>query len=132
MSASQSFSVPVFFLIGKSLTEQVSDALSDAMVGGHGIKAALEADPMVGTDNAVLTAKGETITVGGVEYLSLTFTVDVITQGGVAFKDVRNTLAARLKAAGYKNVHAFPTSPVQTPGVVIGYPTDIDLQMTFG
>ena len=128
----QSFTIPVFFLIGKTLTEGARDALSDVMLGGASIKTALEANPMTGTDNFVPSANAETVTVAGIEYLALTFSVNVITEGGQAFKDIADTLAARLKAAGYRNVHAFPTSPVQVPGVVIGYPTDIDLQVTFG
>lgn len=131
MSA-QEFSIPVFFLVGKNLTEQARDAVSDVIEGGAGIKALLENRPMTGTDNFVPDCKVETITVAGIDYLSVTFTVDVITSGGERLKDMMDTLAARLRGADYKNVHAFPQSPMQVPGVIIGYPTNINLQATFG
>jgi|GEM_PF-6966712 len=132
MSAAQEFSIPVFFLLGKNLTEAARDSISDVIAGGASIKAKLEAAALGGTSNFVPDAKVETVTVAGIDYLSLTFTVNVITDGAPALKDIMDTLAARLKGADYKNVYAFPTSPMQIPGVVVGYPTNIDLQVTFG
>jgi hypothetical protein len=76
----EAYTIPIYFLVGRELTEQARDSLSDIIAGGSSIKRTIETNPMTGTDNQVTDCRIETIAVGGIEYLSATFTLDVIAQ----------------------------------------------------
>jgi len=74
------YTIPVFFLVGKNLTEAARDSLSDVLIGGHSIMTVLEDNSMTGTNNRVVGRSVETVSVAGIEYLSVTFSVEVLTE----------------------------------------------------
>lgn len=72
--------IPVYFLVGKVSDRTARDRLSEIISGATGIKTALDGD----LDGAVQSlrvqdCRVEEITIGGVAYLSATFTCDVLT-----------------------------------------------------
>lgn len=76
-------SFPVHVLVGKASDRAARDALVLYMAGAgpRSVKAAIEADPDLGgaADSArVVSVTGVDLEVGGVRYVSATFTVDVV------------------------------------------------------
>lgn len=76
-------SFPVHVLVGKASDRAARDALVLYMAGAgeRSVKAALEADPTLGgavDSTRVTSVVGVDLDVGGVRYVSATFTVDVV------------------------------------------------------
>jgi len=71
-------SIPVLFLVGQNWTKESRDALSDVLLGGADIVAAIEGAYAYG-DITVTDAEVTTIVVGGLDHLGLKLTVDVVT-----------------------------------------------------
>jgi hypothetical protein len=70
--------LPVLFLVGQTFSRESRDALSDVIAGGADIVAAIEGAHAWG-DVAVSETAVTAVVVGGIEYLGLKLTVDVVT-----------------------------------------------------
>ena len=81
---SDTWTVPVWVVVGKASTRAARDALS-AFVAGSGarsVKAALEAGPYTVLDDVhVVSAEPDLYSLAGVEYLAAKFTVNIIGTG---------------------------------------------------
>lgn len=71
-------SIPVLCLVAKDLSEESRDALSDMIAGSADLVAAIEGAYAYG-DISVTDAEVTTVVVGGLDYLGLKLTVDVVT-----------------------------------------------------
>jgi hypothetical protein len=81
---------------------------------------------------SVVDCRIATLAVGGVEYLSARFDVDVLTAGPIQLGPIMDAIAAKVPAEATQRVHAFPVAEVNPPCAVVGYPDEpISFDATF-